>query len=256
VTGGCVRREELEDFEKLVEDLRAQLRSVEGVAATGAPTNPTVPQARQRLTEAEGLLRQARIWSQQGCTTPYTLPDADDDEEEEAAVDWFSAARAKLGLGYQHLVEDDTNLGLVTAQVGFDFSRNVGVEAEASIGVVGEENESSSGGSVFRSTLDIDFDLAAYVVAGVPLTDEARIMARVGYGYTEFSSSFTSGSTTTDSSSGTDTSRYGLVFEFLFDRNTGIRASWTRWDDIFSDSGGVDADVFGISLVRHLGGGR
>ena len=255
ITGGCVRPDEIEDFEKLVEDLRAQLRTVEGVAATGLPTNPTVAQARQRLTEAEELLRQARVWSQQQQQCPPS--DLFDDEEEDDDDDrpWWSFGLYVDG-GYQHLVEEDTNIGMATGRAGFQFHPNIAVEGEVSVGIFGEENETSSGGSIFRSSLDIDFDLAAYVVASLPLSDETRVMARVGYGVTEFSSSFTSGSTTTDGSGSTDTLRYGLGFEFLFDPDTAVRVTWTRWDDVFSDSGGVDADVFGISLVQRLSGRR
>lgn len=258
VTGGCIRQDELEDFEKLVEDLRARLRTVEGVAATGLPTTPTVPQARQQLTDAEELLRQARAWSQPQCPPPADLF-GDDEEDEDDDSPWWS-----FDIGYRHLIEDQTNIGMVTGSLdvvfdvapGSSLAPFVGAGVSVSTGIFDEENEFSSGGTVFRSSLGIDFDLEAHVVVGVRLAPRFRLFTRAGYGQTEFRTSFESGGTSTDGSNGTDTLRYGLGAELMFDEDTGARATWTRWDDVFSDSGGVDADVFGIALFHRIGGSR
>ena len=138
-------------------------------------------------------------------------------------------------IGYTQLDTDGGDLGAITGRVGYDFTRNFGVEGEASIGV--KDDDISFGG--VDGKLEHDWDAAAYGVAKLPINENFELFGRLGYGTTRVSADL----------AGVTASGDGESANYFIDGRNGIRADWTRRD--FRDDGG-EADTYGLSYVRRF----
>ena len=145
-------------------------------------------------------------------------------------------------IGYTQLDTDGGDLGAITGRVGYDFTRNFGVEGEASIGV--KDDDISFGG--VDGKLEHDWDAAAYGVAKLPINENFELFGRLGYGTTELEAS---GGGVTVAEDG-DSLNYGVGANYFFDGLNGVRADWTRRD--FQDDSNGEADVWTINYVRRF----
>lgn len=145
-------------------------------------------------------------------------------------------------LGYTQLDGDDGDLGAITGRVGYDFTRNLGIEGEASVGV--KDAETTFGG--VDTTLEHKFDAAVYGVAKLPVTENLELFGRVGYGTTEVKASTAGFAATEDG----DSLNYGVGANYFIDGRNGIRADWTRRD--FQEDNGGEVDTYGLSFVRRF----
>ena len=145
-------------------------------------------------------------------------------------------------IGYTQLDGDDGSLGAVTGRVGYDFTRNLGVEGELSVGV--KDEEVTFGG--VDTTLEHQYDAAVYGVAKLPVTENLELFGRVGYGTTEVKASTAGFAATEDG----DSLNYGVGANYFIDGRNGIRADWTRRD--FQEDNGGELDTYGLSFVRRF----
>ncbi|MCS6627185.1 porin family protein [Roseibacterium beibuensis] len=145
-------------------------------------------------------------------------------------------------LGYTHLDADDGSLGAVTGRLGYDFTRNFGIEGEASVGVK-DEDVTIAG---VDGSLEHEYDAAVYGVAKVPVSENLELFGRVGYGTTSIKADIAGVSATEDGES----LNYGAGANWYFDGRNGLRADWTRRD--FQDDGAAEVDTYGLSYVRRF----
>ena len=145
-------------------------------------------------------------------------------------------------IGYTQLDTDGGDLGAVTGRVGYDFTRNFGVEGEASIGV--KDDDITFAG--VDGKLEHDWDAAAYGVAKLPINENLELFGRLGYGTTSATASVAGATASADGES----VNYGVGANYFIDGRNGIRADWTRRD--FRDDGAGEADTYGLSFVRRF----
>lgn len=150
--------------------------------------------------------------------------------------------RAYATLGYSQLDTDQATLGVVTARVGYKLVPNVGLEAEASVGVKDDAFDISVGGP---GAIRHKHDVAGYFVGFMPLGERVELFARVGVGLTSVESSAPGVTVRGDGES----FNYGAGANLFIDRYNGLRADWTRRN--FADNAG-EANVWSISYVRRF----
>jgi hypothetical protein len=138
-----------------------------------------------------------------------------------------------MNLGYSHIDADGADLGAATVRVGAKVHQYFGVELEAAVGLVND-------GPVGLET-ELDQAGAVYAVGHFPVGEQFDLMARAGWGRSQFSAG---GLTATDSSW-----NYGVAGQFNIDENQGVRLDWTRQD--FEDFN-LEADVYSLSYVRRF----
>ena len=150
----------------------------------------------------------------------------------------------------------------ITGRGGFQFSPYVGVEAEASFGwedatttfteTVEDEEEEEVEVDVSVAT-SLTYDVAAFLVGRLPMTDNASLLGRIGYGKTEYEFEATAeldGETETETMEGNAEGwRYGVGAEFFFNDMSGVRIDFMR-----TNTSEVDADSYTISYVHRFGG--
>lgn len=136
-------------------------------------------------------------------------------------------------VGATMLESGDVSLGAVTGRVGANLTKYVGLEGEAAFGFRDD--------SVEGVDIGLGHDIAAYVTASLPMTDNARIIARAGYG-----------STSIDVDGEDDMEvrqwRYGVGAEFFFDDANGIRIDYTRFP-----RDAMEGSSYTVSYVRKFG---
>ena len=116
------------------------------------------------------------------------------------------------------------------------------------IGLLPSEDDDLSIAVAGTPPTNVDVELkhaaAIYGVAGVPLGENGRIFARVGYGTQKIEAS--AAGVAIDGSE--ESVNYGVGAQYFFDGQNGIRGDYTKHD--FNDSG--DADVWSVSYVRRF----
>jgi outer membrane immunogenic protein len=143
-------------------------------------------------------------------------------------------------VGYSHIDAEGFDLGAITGRLGTRFTPNFGVEGELSFGI--SDDTASLGGTPISA--ELEYDIAVYGVAYLPVSPNFELFGRVGYGKNEFKFSDTTGSIKVDDESW----NYGVGAHYSLDGQNGIRGDWTRRD--FQDGG--EADVWSLSFVRKF----
>ena len=144
-------------------------------------------------------------------------------------------------LGYAHSELDDVNLGAIQGRLGARLHPNFGVEGELAFGVKDDSVDVAPG---LSADVELENQAAIYGVGFVPLSPNADLYARLGYGTTEVKASAPGGTARADGQSW----NYGVGGQYFFDGLNGVRADWTRYD--FEDDG--EADVWQIGYVRKF----
>ena len=152
------------------------------------------------------------------------------------------AARVTGSVGYTQLDGDDGDLGAITGRVGYNFTRYLGVEGEASFGV--KDEDIVVGG--LNGSLEHEYDAAAYGVATLPISENFELFGRLGYGTTSVKADV-AGFTANDDG---ESVNYGIGANYFFDGRNGIRADITRRD--FTGSNGGEVDTYGLGYVRRF----
>jgi hypothetical protein len=171
-----------------------------------------------------------------------------------AALFAAGAASAQMAplygnLGYTHYGAEaegeELNLGAITGRVGSRLSPYLAVEGEGSIGV--RDEEETSGG--VTTSLGLNYQLLGFVVGMLPISPEADLFARIGYGVTDLEFEVSGPGFTDTASDSEGTLALGAGGQFFFDGLNGVRAEYTRYD--FQDDGG-DIDSLSIAYVRRF----
>lgn len=138
----------------------------------------------------------------------------------------------------------ETDFGAVTARVGGRFGRFLGVELEGQIGV----NDGDFDDAGVEGSFGLEYSGAIFAVGAFPVSPNAEIFARYGFGTAEFQAEVA------DEEIGGDDvfTALGVGGTYFFDGRNGVRAEYTRYD--FGDDEGVetDANSFSISYVRRF----
>ena len=163
-----------------------------------------------------------------------------------AALGLTAAANAQttdgsgyIGAGVAVVNVDLEGLGDVTntaisGTVGYDFSPNLGVEAQGLVGVTEDE--------VLGADVKINYALSGFVVGRLPVGESgSNLFARVGYGIAEAEAS-AGGTTVSEDDSGF---AYGIGGEWAFAGPNAIRFDATLLE-------GNDTTIYGVSYIRRF----
>ncbi len=145
-------------------------------------------------------------------------------------------------LGYSQLDASDGDLGAITGRLGARLHPNFGAEGEVSVGV--RDDEFDVAGVPVK--VEHEYDVAAYAVGYLPISEQFELFGRVGYGTTELKASAAGVSTTEDGES----VNYGAGANYFFDAQNGVRGDWTRRD--FTDDNGGEVDVYSLNYIRRF----
>jgi hypothetical protein len=150
------------------------------------------------------------------------------------AVPAIAQAQVYGNVGYASVAVDeaDVTVGLIQGRLGVQMNPYFAVEAEAGFGI--------SDDSVAGVDVEMKYEIGAYVVGKVPVSESFDIFARVGYVSYEVEASaggFTAAGTGSDAA-------YGVGVQGFFTANDGVRADWTSY--------GGDANVWSLSYVRRF----
>lgn len=148
-----------------------------------------------------------------------------------------SGTYANLGV---ILYEEDPDLSGLEAKLGYSFNKYFGVEAQ---GFIGTNRESETIDSV---TVDakVDYSLAAFAVARLPLSKKFEVFARGGLHNTQTSIEIEDGSIPDFNVTETGFAVGGGV-QYNFNKKHAIRYEYTYLDDI-------DANTYTLSYVRKF----
>lgn len=120
----------------------------------------------------------------------------------------------------------------VLGRLGYNFSENFGVEAEGSFGVIGNDE--------LGVDVDTKWDLGAYVVGRIPVSDQFDLFARAGYSTVNVE---VEGLGDAD----IDGFAVGGGIQYNFDANNGFRLGYT-----YNEGDDLGADVIDLSYVRKF----
>lgn len=157
-------------------------------------------------------------------------------------------------LGYTHIFSDlenenslddltdsDADLGALQGRLGARFGQYFGVEGEAATGI----KKAKIGAGNFSAKAELNHQVALYGVGFLPLSPNADLFARVGYGGQEIKAESQGISATADANSW----NFGAGAQYFFDANNGIRGEYTRYN-LEDDAG--DVDTVSLSYVRRF----
>ena len=148
----------------------------------------------------------------------------------------------RLGAGYERADFDGVDFDTVVARGSYDFTRYLGVEGQLNIGL-GDESVTVGG---VTGDVSLDYIAGVYGVFRPFSFENGSVFLRAGYTTTEAEASAAGLNFSADDQAWA----YGVGGEYFFDGRNGIRGDYTRMD---YDDGG-EADVFGVSYVRRIGG--
>lgn len=156
-------------------------------------------------------------------------------------------------VGYAHTQTDrpDFTFGSIQGRVGARFGPHLGVEGELAFGVSGDSL--SFGDDVLTRKDKLKVQGAIYGVGYLPITPKAELLARIGYGRSEFERDFTVGAQRAKGTVDDDSWNFGVGGQYFFDAANGVRLDYTRQvfqNDLSQNNG--DADVWSLAYTRKF----
>jgi len=145
-------------------------------------------------------------------------------------------------LGYGASRAEGADTGSLQARLGAKLTPHFGVEGELSGGVK-DDNIDTAG---VRSNLEQTHSAAVYGVGFLPLTPNLDLLARLGYGNTQFKTRLAGAESKFDA----DSVNYGIGAQYRFDDHNGVRVDYTRQQ--FRDNDAADANVLSIGFARKF----
>jgi opacity protein-like surface antigen len=141
----------------------------------------------------------------------------------------------------------------ITARAGVNISPYFGVEGEVQFGW-----EDATTTTTFTNEDDEEVDVAlttslkndfgVYLVGRLPMTENASLVGRVGYGRSHYELESSDPEFDVGGDQKTDGYRYGVGAEFFFNDVSGVRVDFTR-----TNTSEVDADAYTVSYVHRFG---
>lgn len=163
-----------------------------------------------------------------------------------AVLPSFAQAQTSVygSVGYAVVDLDGGDLGAVQGRVGARFNPYVGVEGEAAFGVKDEEATIAPG---VTGKLELNHQVAVYGVGFLPLSENADLFARIGYGTAEFEASLLG----TSGSENLDAWAFGVGGQYFFDGKNGVRVDYTRHE---ADDDALDGsvDTWSVAYSRRF----
>ena len=144
-------------------------------------------------------------------------------------------------LGYSGSRAEGADTGAVTGRLGAKLTPHFGVEGELSGGVK-DDNIDSNG---IRSNIEPTHQAALYGVGFLPVTPNIDLLARIGYGNTQYKTNVAGVEGKFDA----DSVNYGVGAQYKFDDKNGVRADYTRVN--YDSNQFDDTDVWSLSYVRR-----
>jgi outer membrane immunogenic protein len=144
-------------------------------------------------------------------------------------------------LGGEDINSDSANIGAVTGRVGARFAPYFGVEGELSAGLNSDRINIAGA----RTGVRVNDQYAGYAVGFLPITPNADVLARIGYGATDLRLS-RPGASFHDFVTSWNA---GVGGQYFLDGNDGIRADYTRET---ADRSNLDANVWSLAYVRKF----
>ncbi len=144
-------------------------------------------------------------------------------------------------LGGEDINSDSANVGAITGRLGARFIPYFGVEGEVSAGLGGDH---ANIGAV-RTGVHVNDQYAGYAVGFLPVTPNADLLARVGYGASDLNLSQPGRSFHDHVTSW----NAGVGGQYFFDGKDGLRADYTRET---ADHANLDANVWSLAYVRKF----
>ena len=125
----------------------------------------------------------------------------------------------------------------IVGRVGYNFSKNFGVEGEGSFGVSGQSETDEQIGA------DTDWSLGGYIVGRIPVSEQFELFSRLGYTAVrvELEAFGQSEGLTADGFA------VGGGIQYNFSAQNGVRLGYT-----YNDGDGLEADVIDLSYVRKF----
>lgn len=164
-----------------------------------------------------------------------------------SAVAQTSAPHIYGSAGYGQ--KDDSDLGAVQLRLGTRFGAYFGVEGEYGFGVKSDKVDIavSPPGYIKR---ELRHELAAYAVGYLPLSPQADLYARVGYGSTWFKSAtdLTPDRSRITYKDDATSLNLGVGGQYFFDASNGVRVDYVRQDY----KGAPTDDVWSIAYTRRF----
>jgi len=146
-------------------------------------------------------------------------------------VSWYG------NLGYTNFNPDNGDISAITGRLGARFGQYFGVEGELSGGL---GNTHIDGASVHLQNQE-----AIYGVGFLPVSPNADLFVRAGYGGADYKVSAGGGTFNGNLQSW----NFGAGGQYFFDHANGIRVDYTREE---ATDHGPDANVWGVSYVRKF----
>lgn len=150
-----------------------------------------------------------------------------------------SGAYANLGV-----IAYDDDLSGIEAKLGYSFNKYFGVEVQGSLGTDSDDELLSSGPDPVSFTGEVDYSLAAFAVARLPLSKKFEVFARGGLHNTQVSAEINDAPMTSLSETETGFAVGGGV-QYNFDKKNAIRYEYTYLDD-------SDGNTYSLSYVRKF----
>lgn len=170
-----------------------------------------------------------------------------------AAAAVATAAQAQIptpalsaSLGYTK--KEDSNLEAVQARLTGRFHPNFGVEAEGALGI---EPHTLTFPSAPPLTIknQLRGELGVYAVGYLPVTPNAEVFARVGYGNTWLKRTFAQAPDLAVTKVDSGSLNYGVGGQYFVDGRNGVRLDYTRQD--FSKDIPTE-DTWAVSYTRRF----
>ena len=145
-------------------------------------------------------------------------------------------------LGYAGSRADGADTGAVQGRLGAKLTPHFGVEGELSGGVK-DDNIDTNG---VRSSIEQTHQAAVYGVGVLPVTPHIDLLARVGYGNTQFKQKLAG----VESKFDADSVNYGVGAQYNVDDKNGVRLDYTRQQ--YRDNDAADANVVSVGYARKF----
>jgi len=133
--------------------------------------------------------------------------------------------------------EEDTTLDAVTGRIGARFGPYFGAEGQASVGLGSEEIDGID--------IKLDNEISAYAVGFLPVSPNADLIARIGYGRAEITADSSFGDVTADGSG----LALGVGGQYFFDGLNGVRVDYTRQEFENEDAGLDDGEINELTVA-------
>lgn len=141
-----------------------------------------------------------------------------------------SAPQAYGSLGAAVIADDFVSLGAAQVRLGAKFTPNFAIEVEGAVGVMDD--------SIGGVDIELDHQIAGYLVGFFPVSDKAEFIGRVGYSTFQVSVPGGSGSA--------DTVNIGVGMQYNFDDHNSLRGDYTYM------AGDGNANMYSLAYVRRF----